>query len=65
MASLLQPECNFLKGYFRCRLPVEVIDVEVKIHIHAGDTHIQARLDNPIDQVYTMEHKALPPPHNN
>ena len=31
MACLLQPECNFLHGYFRCWLPVEVIDVEVKI----------------------------------
>ena len=31
MACLLQPECNFLQGYFRCRLPVEVVDVEVKI----------------------------------
>ena len=31
MACLLQPECNFLHGYFRCKLPVEVVDVEVKI----------------------------------
>ena len=31
MACLLQPECNFLHGYFRCHLPVEVVDVEVKI----------------------------------
>ena len=31
MVCLLQPECNFLHGYFRCRLPVEVVDVEVKI----------------------------------
>ena len=31
MACLLQPECNFLHGFFRCRLPVEVVDVEVKI----------------------------------
>ena len=31
MASLLQAECNFQHGYFRCRLPVEVVDVEVKI----------------------------------
>ena len=28
---LLQPECNFLHGFFRCKLPVEVVDVEVKI----------------------------------
>ena len=31
MACLLQPECNFLHGYFRCCLPVEVVGVEVKI----------------------------------
>ena len=31
MACLLQPECNFLHGYFRCWLPVKVVDVEVKI----------------------------------
>ena len=31
MACILQPECNFLHGYFRCRLPVEVVDMEVKI----------------------------------
>ena len=31
MACILQPECNFLHGFFRCRLPVEVVDVEVKI----------------------------------
>ena len=31
MACLLQPECNFLHGYFRCWLPVEVVDIEVKI----------------------------------
>ena len=31
MACLLQQECNFLHGYFRCKLPVEVVDVEVKV----------------------------------
>ena len=31
MACLLQPECNFKHGFFRCRLPVEVVDIEVKI----------------------------------
>ena len=39
MACLLQPVCNFLHGYFRCRLPVEVVDVEVKITSMQG-THI-------------------------
>ena len=31
MACLLQPECNFLHRYFRCKLPVEVVDMEVKV----------------------------------
>ena len=31
MACLLHPECNFLHRYFRCKLPVEVVDMEVKI----------------------------------
>ena len=31
MVCLLQPECNFLHGFFRCKLPVEAVDVEVKI----------------------------------
>ena len=31
MACLLQPECSFLHGFFRCKLPVEVVDVEVKV----------------------------------
>ena len=35
----LQPKCNFLHGFFRCKLPVEVVDVEVKITSMQG-THI-------------------------
>ena len=31
MVCLLQPECSFLNGFFRCKLPVEVVDVEVKV----------------------------------
>ena len=42
MAYILQPECNFLHGYFRCQLPVEVVDVEVKITSMQG-THIFRR----------------------
>ena len=39
MACILQPECNLLHGYFRCQLPVEVVDMEVKITSMQG-THI-------------------------
>ena len=42
MACLLQPECNFLHGFFRCKLPVEVVDVEVKVTLMQG-THIFRR----------------------
>ena len=31
MACLLQLECNFLHRFFRCKLPVEVVDYEVKV----------------------------------
>ena len=39
MACLLQSECNFLHSFFRCKLPIEVVDVEVKITSMQG-THI-------------------------
>ena len=42
MVCLLQPECNFLDGFFRCKLPVEVVDMEVKITSMQG-THIFRR----------------------
>ena len=42
MACLLQPECNFLHGYFRCKLPVEVVDMEVKV-MSMQETHIFRR----------------------
>ena len=42
MACQLQPECNFLHGYFKCKLPVEVVDVEVKITSMQG-THLYKR----------------------
>ena len=42
MACLLQPECNCLHGFFRCKLPVEVVDVELKITSMQG-THIFRR----------------------
>ena len=31
MVCLIQPECNFLHGFFRCKLPMKVVDVEVKV----------------------------------
>ena len=59
MACLLQLECNFLHGYFRCRLPVEVVDVEVKITTMQGDTYFQERQNNTTNKMYPMEHVTL------
>ena len=45
MASLPLSECNFLHRYFRCQLPIEVVDVEVKSlpcreHISLGEIEL-------------------------
>ena len=42
MACLLQSEWNFLYRFFRCKLLIEVVDVEVKITFMQG-THIFRR----------------------
>ena len=42
MVCSLQPECNILHGFFRCKLLIEVVDVEVKIMTMQG-THIFRR----------------------
>ena len=36
MACILKPECNFLHWYFRCLLPLETVDVEVKVKTMRG-----------------------------
>ena len=36
MACILQPECKFLHGYFRCCLLFETVDTEVKITLMQG-----------------------------
>ena len=42
MDCILQPECNFLHGYFRCHLPNETVDIEVKVTSMQG-THVFRR----------------------
>ena len=42
MTCLLQPECNFLHGFLRCKLPAAVVDIEVKVTSMQG-THIFRR----------------------
>ena len=39
MVCLLQSECNFLHGFFRCRLLVEMVDVEVENYLNTGDAY--------------------------
>ena len=38
MTCILQPKCSFLHGFFRCCLPVETVDMEVRITSMQG-TH--------------------------
>ena len=36
MDCILKSECNFLHGYFRCLLPIETVDIEVKVKMMRG-----------------------------
>ena len=53
MACIIKPECNFLHRYLRCLLPIETMDVEVKIkmmrgiHTFRGDQTTQVISCNP------------------
>ena len=38
MACILQPECKFLHSFIRCHLPVEMVNVELKMTLMQG-TH--------------------------
>ena len=42
MACILKPECKFLHGYSICCLPIEAVDIEVRITSMQG-THIFRR----------------------
>ena len=65
MACILQPECNFLHGYFRCRLPVEVVDMEMKITSMQG-THIFRRdRTTQLIKCTPWSPGLWPPPNNN
>ena len=54
MTCILQPKCSFLHGYSRCQLPVETIDIKVKvkmmqgIHIFSRDRTTQVIICNPL-----------------
>ena len=36
MTCILKPECNFLNRYFRCLLPLETVNTDVKIKMVRG-----------------------------
>ena len=36
MACILMPECNFIHGYFRCLLPEDTVNMEVKVKTIRG-----------------------------
>ena len=36
MACILKPKCNFLHRYCRCLLPLEIVDVEIKVNMMRG-----------------------------
>ena len=62
MASILKPECNFLHGYFRCLLPIETVDVEVKIKWCEGST-CSGETKPPLGHILQpLEHKTHPYP---
>ena len=63
MACILRPECNFLHGYFRCQLPVEMVDVEVKVKMMQDIHMFPKNIEN--HQLQPLGHKApsLPLPH--
>ena len=71
MACILQPECNFLQGFFRCCLPVEMVDVKVRItsmqgtHMFRRDRTCQIIKCNPwstrlLPPHHYQEHESLP-----
>ena len=64
MACLLQPECNFLHSFFRCKLPVEVVDVEVKITSMQGIHIFRRDRTTQLIKCTPWSNKTSPAPHN-
>ena len=64
MACQLQPECNFLHGFFKCKLPIEVVDVEVKVTSMQGTHLYKKRLDHACNQICTMDKQHTSTPHH-
>ena len=68
MACILTPDHNFVPGYFRCLLPIETVNVEVKvkmmrdIHIFRKDSTTQVISCKPWSplSLYTKKDADLP-----
>ena len=65
MACILRLQCNFLNVYFRCLLPVEMVDVEVQGENNARNSHVLEGQNITDHKVQPLDHKApsLPHPH--
>ena len=65
MACMLRPECNFLHGYFRCQLPIEMVDVEVKVKMMQGIHMFRRDRTSQVITCNPLMHKtlSLPLPH--
>ena len=63
MACILHPECNFLHEYFRCQLPVEMVDVEVKVKTVQGIHTFRRDRTSQVIRCNPWSTKSLPLPH--
>ena len=54
MAGDLEPQCNYLYGFFTCNLPEDTIDVGSYSMHSEGNTYLQKRLQYPIVYVQSM-----------
>ena len=64
MVCLLQPKCNFLHRFFRCKLPVEVVDMEVKVTSIQGMHIFRRDRTTQLINVHTLDQQTLPTPHH-
>ena len=59
MACILKPKCNFPHRYFRCLLPLETVDIEVKVKMMRGIHTFRRDRNHTGHIVQHLEHKAL------
>ena len=58
MTCVLKPECNFLFRYFRCLLPIETMEVDVKIKRWEASTHSGETRPHPGHILQPLEYKT-------